>query len=87
MSLTLTQVGVTSTPASLGKVPLGGAVTLLASAASAVGTDSGVTTSTGFTLPANVPVSFTLVDYSTQAPVTLYGVTGSSANISVAISN
>lgn len=84
--MTFTQVAVTGTAASL--CTLAGpyaTVTLLASAASAVGTASGVTTSTGFTLPANVPVTFTLGDRG-AAPITLYGVTASSASISVALS-
>jgi len=87
MALTLTQVAVTSAATQLVTVSPGQTVTLLASASSAAGTGNTVTTSTGFTLPANVPVTFTLLDYLGQSPVTLYGVTASTANISVAVSS
>lgn len=86
MPLTLTQVAVTGTPGPLVTVPLGSTVTLVASAAAHVGTDAGVTVSTGFLLPANVPVPLTLTDYSGQPPVTLYGVNGGSGTVSVALS-
>lgn len=86
MALTLTQVAVTSAATALPAVPLGSTVTFLASAATSLGTTNAVTTSTGFALPANVPVTLTLLDYIGQSPAALYAITASTANLSVAIS-
>jgi hypothetical protein len=68
-------------------VPLGGTVTLIASAATTIGTSNGVTTSTGFPLPANVPVTWTVNDDDGAGPVTLYGITATAATVSIAVSN
>lgn len=62
-------------------------MTLVASAPTTVGTNNAVTTSSGFTLPANVPVPFTLLDESAQGPLTLYGITATTSTVSVALSN
>ncbi|MGH3296096.1 MAG: hypothetical protein ACRDP7_30285 [Trebonia sp.] len=61
-------------------------MTLLASAATAVGTSNAVTTGTGFLLPANVPVPLTLTDSSEESATELFGITASTANVSVALS-
>lgn len=87
MALTLTQVAVGSTASVIVTVPPGGTVTLLASAPTTIGTSNAVTTGSGFTLPANVPVPFTLLDESAQPAVTLYGITATSSTVSVALSN
>lgn len=88
MALTLTQVAVTSTATSLIAVPPGGTVTLVASAATTIGTSNTVTTSTGgFALPANVAVTWTLLDELGQSAITLYGITGTTSTVSVALSN
>ena len=87
MPLTLpANVTVTASATLLGTVPPGSAVTLVASAITAVGTDATVTTSTGFLLPASVPVPLALTDYEGQAPVTLYGITATTSVVSVALS-
>ena len=87
MALTLTQVTVGATASAVVTVPPGGTVTLLASAPTTIGTSSAVTSSTGFTLPANMPVPFTLLDESAQPAITLYGITATSSTVSVALSN
>lgn len=85
MAFTLTQVPVGSTAAALITVPLGATVVLVASATTNIGTSNAVTTGTGFALPANVPVPLTVVDELAQSPVTLYGVTGTSSTVSIAL--
>lgn len=87
MALTLTQVAVTSAATALPVLSLGSVVTLIASAATNVGTSNAVTTSTGFVLPANVPVTLPLLDYIGQSPAALYAITASTATLSVAISS
>lgn len=87
MALTLTQEAVTSAATELVTVPLGATVTLIASAATTVGTSNSVTTSTGFVLPANVPVPLPLADYLGQEPVTLYGITATTSTVSIALSD
>lgn len=87
MALTLTQVAVTSAATALPALSLGSAVTLIASAATNIGTSNAVTTSTGFVLPANVPVTLPLLDYIGQSPAALYAITASTATLSVAISS
>lgn len=85
MSLALTQVSVTSSATSLVTLSPGDTVTLqAATAATNVGTSSGVTTSTGFALAVGVPVTITLPQFEGAAAVTLYGITASSAAVSVA---
>lgn len=86
MALTLTQVAVTSAATALPVLPLGSTITLIASAATNIGTSNAVTTSTGFALPASVPVTLSLVDYLGQQPAALFAVTASTATLSVAIS-
>jgi hypothetical protein len=83
MSLMLTQVAVTSSATELATVNPYDTVTLLASAATTIGTSPDVTSSTGFALPASVPVPFTVPGFATQGPVTLYGITASTANVSI----
>lgn len=85
MSLTFTQVAVTSAATELVTLQPGQSAVLLASASTAVGTANTVTTSTGFTLPANVPVPFPLADFEGAAAVTLYGITASTSDVSVAV--
>ncbi|MGW3196340.1 hypothetical protein ACWDBD_17475 [Streptomyces sp. NPDC001118] len=87
MALTLTQVAVGSTASAIVTLPPGGTVTLVASAPTTVGTSSAVTSSTGFTLPANVPVPLTLMDELAQSALTLYGITATTSTVSVALSN
>lgn len=87
MALTLTQVAVTSTATQLITIPPGGAVTLMASAPTTIGTTSSVTTGTGFSLPANVSIPLTLPDELGQSAITLYGITGTTSTVSVALSN
>lgn len=87
MALTLTQVAVGSTATQLITVPPGGTVTLVASVPTTIGTSISVTTSTGFSLPANVPVPLTLMDEVGQSPLTLYGITVTTSTVSVALSN
>lgn len=87
MALTLTQVAVGTSAAAIVTVPPGGTVTLLASAPTTIGTSNSVTSTSGFTLPANVAVPFSLLDESAQPAVTLYGITATSSTVSVALSN
>ena len=87
MAFTLTQVAVTTTATDLVTLQPGARVTLLASAATEVGTSDAVTSGTGFTLPANVPVPFTVPDEEGQSAVTLYGITGSTSNVSIAVAD
>ena len=87
MALTLTQVAVGSTASAIVALPPGGTVTLVASAPTTVGTSNTVTSSTGFTLPANVAVTWTLLDELGQSAITLYGITGTTSTVSIALSN
>lgn len=83
MSLVLTQVAVTSAATQLLTANPYDTVTLIASAATNVDTSSGVTTSTGIALPANVPVTFQVPGFADQQPVTFYGITASTSNVSI----
>ncbi len=85
MSLALSQVAVSGTAGLLVTVNPYSSVTLVASAATYVGTASTVTTSTGFLLPANVPVTLSVPGFVGAAAVSLYAITASSSNVSVAL--
>lgn len=87
MALTMTQAAVTSTAAALPSIPLGATVTFLASATVNIGNTGSVTTSTGFALPANVPLPLALTDYLGQSPSVLYAVTATTATLSIAVSS
>lgn len=83
--LTLTQFAVTSAATPLCTLQPGSTVVLCASAATNIGTSNGVTTSTGFALPANTPVPITYPDEEGSGPVTLFGITASTSNVSAAL--
>lgn len=87
MALNLTQVAVGSTATQVVTLPPGGSVLLVASAPTNIGTSNAVTTSSGFVLPANVPIPLTLLDELAQGSLTLWGITATTSTVSIALSN
>lgn len=85
MALTLTQAAITSAAAQVFTLNPGATVVFIASAASAIGTGSGVTTSNGFSLPANTPVTISYPAGEGDTPVPIYAITASTANLSYAL--
>lgn len=75
-------VGSTATPLRVGSADLANRKTLMLCSASAfyIGFDTGVTTTNGFLIPANQVVILT---FDPDSPVTVYGVAGSTVQVSV----
>jgi hypothetical protein len=88
MSLTPSLVGITSSSATqLVVVQPGQSVTLCSTAVFTVGVASGVTVgaAASFAVPASTPVTWTLPNDLGAVPVALYGIAGSSINVSVMV--